>query len=68
MNWEQIKGNWTQVKGRVKQQWGELTDDDMVRIEGHRDELLGRLLERYGYGKERAEEEMRQWKESLGRG
>jgi uncharacterized protein YjbJ (UPF0337 family) len=68
MNWEQIKGNWTQVKGRVKQQWVELTDDNMTRIEGYRDELLDRLQARYGYGKERAEEEVRQWEESLGRG
>ncbi len=57
MNWEQVRGNWNQMKGKVKQRWGDLTDDDLTRIEGNRDELVGRLQERYGYAKERAEEE-----------
>jgi uncharacterized protein YjbJ (UPF0337 family) len=65
MNWDQIKGNWIQFKGRVKQQWGDLTDDDLTRIEGRRDELIGRLQERYGYEKERAEEEVRNWERNL---
>jgi uncharacterized protein YjbJ (UPF0337 family) len=65
MNWDQIKGNWIQFKGRVKQQWGDLTDDDLARIEGRRDELIGRLQERYGYEKERAEEEVRNWERDL---
>jgi uncharacterized protein YjbJ (UPF0337 family) len=57
--------NWNQFKGRVKQQWGDLTDDDLTRIEGRRDELIGRLQERYGYEKERAEEEVRNWERNL---
>ena len=55
MNRDQIKGNWNQFKGRVKQQWGNLTDDDLTKIESARDELIGILQERYGYQKERAE-------------
>jgi uncharacterized protein YjbJ (UPF0337 family) len=61
MNWEQVRGNWKQFKGRAKQQWANLTDDDLTRIEGHRDELIGRLQARYGYAKERAEQEVRDW-------
>jgi uncharacterized protein YjbJ (UPF0337 family) len=61
MNWEQIRGNWEQFKGRVKQQWGKLTDDDLTVIEGRRDELIGRLRERYGYTKEQAEQVVRDW-------
>ncbi|MER8734021.1 CsbD family protein, partial [Mesorhizobium sp. M1227] len=34
MNWDQIKGKWTQFKGKAKEQWGDLTDDDLDRIEG----------------------------------
>jgi uncharacterized protein YjbJ (UPF0337 family) len=41
MNWERIKGQWKQVRGQVKEQWGKLTDDDLDRIEGKRDQLLG---------------------------
>jgi uncharacterized protein YjbJ (UPF0337 family) len=57
--------NWEQVKGRVKQQWGKLTDDDLTWIEGRRDELVGRVQERYGYEKKRAEQEVRDWEGRL---
>lgn len=59
MNWDQVKGNWKQFKGQVKQQWGKLTDDDLERIEGERDELAGRIQARYGWAKEKAEEEIK---------
>jgi uncharacterized protein YjbJ (UPF0337 family) len=65
MNWDQVKGNCNQFKGRVKQQWGKLTDDDLTRVEGKRDELVGRVQERYGYEKERAEQEVRDWERTL---
>lgn len=59
--WDQIKGNWMQFTGKVKQQWGKLTDDDIAVIEGKREELVGRLQERYGYAKEQAEREIDEW-------
>ena len=58
MNWDQIEGNWKQFKGQVKQQWGKLTDDDLELIEGHRDELAGRIQARYGYAKEQVDKEI----------
>jgi len=58
MNWEQIEGNWNQAKGRIQQQWGELTNDDVDTIKGKRTELVGKLQSRYGYARERAEEEV----------
>jgi len=61
MNWDQIEGNWKQFKGKARQQWGRLTDDDIERIAGHRDELIGRLQERYGKTREEAEDEVRRW-------
>ncbi len=63
MNWDRIEGNWTQMKGRIKQQWGELTDDDLSVMDGKRDQLAGRLQERYGYAKDRAEREIDNWLE-----
>ena len=62
MNWDQIAGNWKQVKGTVKEKWGKLTDDDLEVIEGKKDQLVGRLQERYGYTKEQAEKELDSWK------
>jgi uncharacterized protein YjbJ (UPF0337 family) len=61
MNWEQIEGRWKQLKGAVKQRWGKLTDDDLEVIAGKRDELLGKLQERYGITKEEAEKQLVQW-------
>jgi uncharacterized protein YjbJ (UPF0337 family) len=58
MNWDQVKGNWKQFTGKVKEKWGDLTDDDLTAIEGKRDQLAGKLQERYGYAKERAEREI----------
>lgn len=48
MNREQIKGNWNQMKGAVKQKWGQLTDDDLVEVEGDYDRLVGKIQERTG--------------------
>jgi len=58
MNWDTIKGQWKQFAGRFKSTWGNLTDDDWTVIAGKGDELLGKLQERYGYNKDRAEREI----------
>ena len=47
-----IKGNWNQIKGKLKQKYGQLTDDDLTFAEGKDDELLGRLQTRLGKAKE----------------
>jgi len=61
MNWDQVKGNWKQVKGQVREQWGDLTDDDLDRVEGRREQLVGRIQERYGIAKEEAERQVKSW-------
>ncbi|WP_029032484.1 CsbD family protein [Salinarimonas rosea] len=65
MNSEQFRGNWNQIKGRAKQQWGKLTDDDLTRVEGHRDELVGRIQERYGIAKDEADRQVSDWERGL---
>ncbi len=65
MNWDVLKGNWKQFTGKVKQKWGKLTDDDLTAIGGKRDELVGRLQERYGYEKDQAERELDAFTRSL---
>jgi uncharacterized protein YjbJ (UPF0337 family) len=61
MNSDILKGEWTQLKGRIRQQWGRLTDDDMTRINGDREVLLGKLQEIYGRTREEAEAELDRW-------
>ncbi len=65
MNWDQVKGNWTEFKGKVKQQWGELTDDDLDRMAGQRDQLVGQIQKRYGTTREEAERRVSEWEGSL---
>jgi uncharacterized protein YjbJ (UPF0337 family) len=64
VNEDIFKGKWNQFKGKVKQQWGELTDDDLNRISGKRDEIVGLVQERYGWDKARAESEFERFLES----
>ena len=61
MNWEQEKGRWNQTKGAVKKQWGKLTDDDLTIIAGQRDQLVGKIQERYGIAKEEADRQVKTW-------
>jgi len=58
MNEDTFEGKWKQAKGQVKQWWGELTDDDLLQVEGNRDKLVGKLQERYGYTRQRADDEV----------
>ena len=61
MNWDRIEGGWKQAKGKVKEQWGKLTDDDLDRIGGKRDQLLGSIQSSYGIGKDEAEKQLADW-------
>lgn len=61
MNWDDVKGKWKQVTGSAKSKWGELTDDDLQQIDGEREKLVGKIQERYGIGKEKAEEQVDDW-------
>ncbi len=65
MNWDVVKGDWKQFKGKVKEKWGKLTDDDLTTVAGRRDQLLGKLQERYGYGKDQAERELDEFARTL---
>ena len=58
MNWDQVEGKWKQLKGQAKEKWGKLTDDDLTAINGQREQLVGRIQERYGIAKEAAEKQV----------
>jgi ribosomal protein L1 len=58
---EKIKGGWTQTKGTVKEQWGKLTDDDLLEIQGRREQLVGKIQTRYGISLEEAEAQVSGW-------
>ncbi|HEX6383963.1 MAG TPA: CsbD family protein [Anaerolineae bacterium] len=65
MNEDVLKGKWKQLKGKAQQQWGKLTNDDLDRIQGRREELVGVVQERYGYERAEAEREVDEFLDDL---
>jgi uncharacterized protein YjbJ (UPF0337 family) len=65
MNWDQVEGKWKQLKGSVKTRWGKLTDDDLDVISGQKDQLVGRIQERYGIHKDEAQRQVEDWNRAL---
>jgi uncharacterized protein YjbJ (UPF0337 family) len=60
-HWDRFQGNWKQVTGKAKEQWGKLTDDDFDVVGGRRDQLAGKIQERYGVAKDEAEKQVAEW-------
>lgn len=65
MNNDIIQGKWKQITGRIKQQWGDLTDNDLTVTEGSRDYLAGKIQERYGVQRDEAERQVRDFESRL---
>ena len=61
MDWNRVEGNWKQLKGKIKEQWGNLTDDDLDKIAGKREQLEGKIQERYGITKDAARKDVDDW-------
>lgn len=61
MNKDQISGMWKQVRGEAQKQWGELTNDDLDKVEGDFTALVGKIQERYGVDREEAERQVNDW-------
>jgi uncharacterized protein YjbJ (UPF0337 family) len=66
MNSDQLEGKWKQYSGKVKEKWGKLTDDDLTVIHGKRDQLIGKIQERYGIAKQEAEKQVDEFSRSFG--
>lgn len=61
MHWDEIAGRWKQSTGKMKTEWGKLTDDDLMVVEGNRDKLAGKIQERYGVEKDEADRQIDDW-------
>jgi uncharacterized protein YjbJ (UPF0337 family) len=57
MNKDIFEGKWKEMRGQVKEWWGKLTDDDLDQAAGNAEQIVGLLQQRYGYTRQRAEEE-----------
>ena len=58
MNTDIIEGKWTVVKGKLRERWGKLTSDDVMALEGHAEQLAGKLQQLYGLDRAAAEKEI----------
>ncbi|SEL77474.1 Uncharacterized conserved protein YjbJ, UPF0337 family [Roseivivax marinus] len=61
MNWDQVEGNWKRFTGSIREQWGDLTDNDVQEVKGNREQLEGKIQAKYGKTKEEASHEVDKW-------
>jgi len=64
MNWDQIEGKWKQLTGSARERWDKLTDDDIQTLTGRKDQLVGKIQERYGIAKSEAEKQADAWSQA----
>jgi uncharacterized protein YjbJ (UPF0337 family) len=65
MDWNQIEGNWKQFKGKIREKWGQLTDDDIDRMAGNREQFEGEIQKKYGIAKDQAKRNVDDWLKTL---
>ena len=65
MTWNEIRGQWRELDGKIRQQWGRLTDDDMARIKGRREVLIGRLQALYDLDQQEAAAQVERFRASI---
>lgn len=65
INQDVIKGKWKQIQGKVREKWGDFTDDDLTAAQGSREYLVGKVQERYGRTQAQAEQEVRDFERTL---
>jgi uncharacterized protein YjbJ (UPF0337 family) len=68
MNWDQIEGKWKQSMGKVKKNRGKPTDDDLTAINGKKEQLVGKIQERYEIAKDAAEKQVDEFTRSYSSG
>jgi uncharacterized protein YjbJ (UPF0337 family)/vacuolar-type H+-ATPase subunit H len=61
INRDTLRGQWSQIKGEIKSKWGQLTDDELTRVEGDYEKLVGAIQTRYGYERGRTEQEINEF-------
>ena len=64
MNWDTVKGDWKNFKGKIREKWGEFTDDELDRVQGRREQFEGLLQKKFGIVKEEAERQLKDFEKS----
>jgi uncharacterized protein YjbJ (UPF0337 family) len=63
--WNKVQGNWKQFKGSVQSRWGKLTNDEVDQMNGEREQLAGKIQEKYGIAQEEANKQIDEWADKL---
>lgn len=66
MNWDTIKGDWKQFSGKMREKWGDLTDDEIEAVKGRRDQFEGLLQKKYGLARDEAQRQIDEFEKSCG--
>lgn len=64
MNWDTMKGDWMSFKGKIREKWGELTDDELDRVKGRREQFEGLLQKKFGLAKDEAKRQIDDFEKS----
>lgn len=64
MNWQEMQGKWKEFSGKARERWGRLSDDDLEKIAGKRDQLVGKIQQSYGIAKEEAEKQVAEFEKT----
>jgi uncharacterized protein YjbJ (UPF0337 family) len=64
MNWDTVKGDWKNFKGKIREKWGDFTDDELDRVQGRREQFEGLLQKKFGLVKEEAERQLNEFEKS----
>ena len=67
MNWDQVESRWKQLVGSAKENWGKLSDDDLLQISGKREQLAAKIQESYGITRREAEKQVWDWGKTVER-
>jgi uncharacterized protein YjbJ (UPF0337 family) len=68
INQDRFATEWSKLRGQIKEQWGKLTDDDLLAIAGQREQLLASIREKYGIAVEEAERQVAEWEAKIAPG
>ena len=66
MNWDRIEGQWKQRRGKAMHHWGKVMNDELAAIAGRYEDLVGKLQERYGIAEEEANQQVKDFKKTIG--
>jgi uncharacterized protein YjbJ (UPF0337 family) len=66
MNWDTMKGDWKQIKGKIREKWGEFTDDELDKVQGRREQFEGLLQKKLGIAKDEVKKQVDAFEHSCG--